>query len=54
MEFNNKKLTRVSKVVNFLISAVLCGFLISLSAKVIGDIDDWKDYISIKKIINDK
>lgn len=42
MDFNNKKLEKTSKLINYTISILLCGFLISLSGKVIDDIDDWK------------
>ncbi|MBB6462804.1 zinc ribbon domain-containing protein [Flammeovirga kamogawensis] len=42
MEFNNKKLERTSKWINYLIALVLCGFLISLSSQFMGDIDDWE------------
>lgn len=43
MEFNNKKLARTSKFVNYTIAIVLCAFLISLSGKLIDDVDDWKE-----------
>ncbi|MGY3087018.1 FtsZ-binding cell division protein ZapB [Hymenobacter sp. UYAg731] len=39
MEFNSSKLERTSKLVYTLISLVLCGFLIALSEKIIGDLD---------------
>jgi len=43
MEFNNKKLEKTSKAINYLIAIVLCGFLISLSGKLIDDVDEWKE-----------
>lgn len=43
MEFNNKKLERTSKFVNYVISIALCIFLISLSARIMDDIDDWQE-----------
>lgn len=52
MKFNNKKLEKTSKLINFIISAALCGFLILLSAKFIGDIDDWKEPPSIETFQN--
>ena len=42
MEFNNKKLEKTAKFINFIIAIVLCGFLISLSAKLMDDVDEWK------------
>lgn len=41
IEFNNKRLEKTSKFVNYLIAIVLCGFLIALSNKLIGDMDDY-------------
>ncbi|AWM32461.1 hypothetical protein [Hymenobacter nivis] len=38
MEFNSKKLERISRFVYYLISLVLCFFLISLSNKIIDDL----------------
>lgn len=43
MEFNNKKLSRTSTVINYTIAIILCGFLIGLSGKIIDDIDEWKE-----------
>ncbi len=43
MEFNNKKLEKTSKFINYFIAIVLCGFLISLSAKLMDDVEDWKE-----------
>mgnify|MGYP000743019644 CR=1 FL=1 len=43
MEFNNKKLERTSKFINYAIAIILCGFLIALSGKILGDVDDWTD-----------
>jgi hypothetical protein len=52
MEFNNKKLEKTSKFVNIIISTVLCGFLILLSGKVIGDVDDWRNYPQLESYEN--
>jgi len=41
-EFNNNKLERTSKVINYTIAIVLCGFLISLTGKFVDDIGAWK------------
>jgi len=43
MEFNNKKLEKTSKFINYIISIVLCGFLILLSSKLMSDVDKWKE-----------
>ncbi len=43
MKFNNKKLEKTSKFVNYLIASVLALFLIFLSSKVINDIGQWKE-----------
>ena len=43
MEFNNKKLERTSKIINYIISISLSVFLISLSSSVIDDIDQWQE-----------
>ena len=43
MEFNNKRLLKTSKFINYVIAIVLCGFLISLSGKLMDDVDDWKE-----------
>ena len=43
MEFNNKKLERTSKFINYVIAIVLCGFLIMLSGRIIDDVDEWKE-----------
>ena len=43
MEFNNKKLEKTSKYLNYMIALVLCGFLISLSGKLMDDVDQWKE-----------
>ncbi|PCI00384.1 MAG: hypothetical protein COB81_08955 [Flavobacteriaceae bacterium] len=43
MEFNNKKLEKTSKYLNYFIALVLCGFLISLSGKLMDDVDEWKE-----------
>lgn len=49
MEFNNKKLEKTSKLINYFIAIVLCGFLISLSAKLIDDVDDWKERPTVEQ-----
>ncbi len=54
MEFNNKKLEKTSKLVNYFIAIVLCGFLISLSTKLIDDVDDWKDRPTVAQFENKK
>ena len=43
MEFNNKRLERTSKFINIAIAVILCMFLIALSGKILGDVDDWKE-----------
>jgi len=43
MEFNNKKLEKTSKIINYIIAIVLCGFLISLSGKLLDDVEEWKE-----------
>ena len=52
MEFNNKKLEKTSKLINYVIAIVLCGFLISFSTKFLGDIDDWKESPSVEEFID--
>lgn len=52
MEFNNKKLKKTSKLVNYIIAIVLCGFLISLSGKLIDDVDEWKEKPSVEEFQN--
>jgi len=47
MEINSKKLKTTSKLINYFIAIILCGFLISLSGKLIYDVDDWKKEPSI-------
>lgn len=42
MEFNNKRLSRTSTLINYTIAIILCGFLIGLSGKIIDDIDEWE------------
>ena len=41
IEFNNKRLEKTSKFINYSIAIVLCGFLIALSNRLIGDMDDY-------------
>lgn len=52
MEFNNKKLEKTSKLINYLIAIVLCGFLISLSGKLIDDVDEWKERPRVEEFQN--
>ena len=52
MEFNNKKLEKTSKLINYVIAIVLCGFLISFSTKFLGDIDEWKESPSVEEFID--
>lgn len=52
MEFNNKKLEKTSKMINYTIAIVLCGFLISLSGKLIDDVDEWKERPSVEQFQN--
>ncbi len=52
MEFNNKKLERTSKLINYLIAIILCGFLISLSGKLLDDVDDWKERPALEEFQN--
>lgn len=40
MEFNNKKLTRTSKFIHYVISIALAIFLIGLANRIIGDLDE--------------
>jgi len=42
MKFNNKKLEKTSKFINFVIASVLCIFLILLSGKLMNDVGNWK------------
>lgn len=53
MKFNNKKLGRVSKLINYIIAIVLCGFLISLSGKLIDDVDEWKERPIVEQFENE-
>lgn len=52
MEFNNKKLEKTSKLINYIIAIVLCGFLISLSGKLIDDVDEWKERPTVEEFQN--
>ena len=52
MKFNNKKLEKTSRLINFIISSVLCGFLILLSSQLIGDVDDWKEPPTLESFQN--
>ncbi len=54
MEFNNKKLEKTSKLINYLIAIVLCGFLISLSGKLIDDVDEWKERPTVEEFQDQK
>lgn len=52
MEFNNKKLEKTSKLINYIIAIVLCGFLISLSGKLMNDVDEWKERPRVEEFQN--
>ena len=52
MEFNNKRLERTSTFINYAIALVLCWFLIALSGKILGDVDDWKERPQAKDFEN--
>ena len=52
MEFNNKKLEKTSKLINYIIAIVLCGFLIALSGKLIDDVDEWKEKPTLEEFQN--
>ncbi|RYM35688.1 hypothetical protein ERX46_01465 [Brumimicrobium glaciale] len=52
MEFNNKKLEKTSKLINYVIAIVLCGFLISLSGKLIDDVDEWEEKPLVEEFQN--
>ena len=43
MKLNNKKIEKTSTIINYVIAIILCAFLISLSNKLIDDVDDWKE-----------
>ena len=52
MEFNNKRLEKTSKLINYIIAIVLCGFLISLSGKLIDDVDQWEERPTVEEFEN--
>ena len=52
MVFNNKRLEKVSKLINYIIAIVLCGFLISLSGKLIDDVEEWKERPGVEEFQN--
>lgn len=52
MEFNNKKLEKTSKLINYIIAIVLCSFLISLSGKLLDDVDEWKERPTVEEFQN--
>ncbi|MGB0423579.1 MAG: hypothetical protein ACPGED_04630 [Flavobacteriales bacterium] len=52
MEFNNKRLEKTSKLINYIIAIVLCGFLISLSARIMDDVDQWKERPMVSEFQN--
>lgn len=43
MEFNNKKLDKTRKLVNYIIALVFCWLLILLFGKLVDDVDQWKE-----------
>ena len=52
MKFNNKKLEKTSKLINYVIAIVLCCFLISLSGKLLDDVDEWKERPTVQDFQN--
>ena len=52
MEFNNKKLDKTRKLVNYIITLVFCGLLILLFGKLIDDVDQWKEEPSVTQFEN--
>lgn len=52
MEFNNKKLARTSKFINYTISTLLALFLIFLSSKIMDDVDEWEEMDSQQSFEN--
>lgn len=52
MEFNNKKLEKTRKLVNYIITLVFCGLLILLFGKLIDDIDQWKEEPFVRQFEN--
>ncbi|SDX44456.1 hypothetical protein [Hymenobacter psychrophilus] len=54
MEFNSKKLQQTSKLINTLVSLVLCVFLIGLSEKIIGDLDPASKRPEVESFVSQK
>lgn len=52
MKFNNKRLEKTSTLINYTIAVLLCGFLILLSAKLMDDVDEWKEKPTIENFQN--
>ena len=52
MQFNNKKLDKTRKLVNYIITLVFCGLLILLFGKLIDDVDQWKEEPSVTQFEN--
>lgn len=52
MEFNNKKLERTSRLINYVIAIALCWFLILLSGKVMDDVDEWEERPDVEAFQN--
>ena len=52
MEFNNKKLERTSRLINYIIAIALCWFLILLSGKVMDDVDEWEERPEVENFQN--
>jgi len=52
MEFNNKKLERTSRLINYIIAIALCWFLILLSGKVMDDVDEWEERPEVESFQN--
>jgi len=52
MKFNNKRLEKSSKLINYIIAIVLCGFLVATSSKIMYDVDSWEDSPQIEEFQN--
>ncbi|BDD08275.1 hypothetical protein FUAX_07070 [Fulvitalea axinellae] len=53
MKIFSKKIERLSKLLNIVIALVLCFFLISLSGRVMRDMEDWGDKPRTSQFLND-
>lgn len=52
MEFNNKRLEKTSKLINYIIAIALFSFLVSLSGKLLDDVDEWKEKPRVEEFQN--